>query len=219
MSLCNHVLSVVCRHWRCCHCHHCHLWTVLSTGLIIETSYLTHICTYAPSICAWISEYKLYFLNGSHFSSFLYVALLTTWFRLEPSSLAQLWTYTGAIHTEEIRHWWRISLELQFFKIFTFYFFPIHNLLWETNYNELLAHLAIMPKSLCNHELSIMGQHCCQPLSIYIVLCHCLKQSFLATGLITETSCLAHTCTYSPGICTWIIKSIQPVFFKQEPFS
>ena len=54
MSLCNHELSVV---W--CHCHHCHLcylWTVLpATGLITETSYLAHICTYAPSICTCIS--------------------------------------------------------------------------------------------------------------------------------------------------------------------
>ena len=42
-------------------------------------------CTYAPSICTWISEYNLYFLNGSHFSSFLHVVLLTTWFSWEPS--------------------------------------------------------------------------------------------------------------------------------------
>ena len=46
-----------------------------------------------------VSEYNMYFLNGSHFSSFLYVAFLTTWFSLEPSYLAQLCTCTGAIHT------------------------------------------------------------------------------------------------------------------------
>ena len=60
MSLCNHTLSVVCR----CHCRRlrlrhrlCHprrrrLCTALPvTGLIIEASYLTNICSYAPSIC------------------------------------------------------------------------------------------------------------------------------------------------------------------------
>ena len=47
MSLCNHVLSVVCH---CC--QHRHLCTALPvTGLIIEASYLTNICSYAPSIC------------------------------------------------------------------------------------------------------------------------------------------------------------------------
>ena len=36
--------------------HCCHLWTVLpATGLITETSYLAHNCTYAPSICTCIS--------------------------------------------------------------------------------------------------------------------------------------------------------------------
>ena len=52
VSLYNHELSVVCCHWHCCRCHWCRLWTVLpSTGLITETSYFAHICTYAPSIC------------------------------------------------------------------------------------------------------------------------------------------------------------------------
>ena len=48
-----------------------------------------------------VSEYNLYFLNGSHFSSILHVALLTAWFNLEPSYLAQLCTCTGAIHTKK----------------------------------------------------------------------------------------------------------------------
>ena len=50
MSLCNHALSIMC-HCHCCH-HHWHLCTALPvTGLIIEASYLTNICSYAPSIC------------------------------------------------------------------------------------------------------------------------------------------------------------------------
>ena len=36
----------------------------------------------------------MYFLNGSHFSKFLYVALLSTWLNLEPSYLTQLCIYT-----------------------------------------------------------------------------------------------------------------------------
>ena len=57
MSLCNHALSVMCRcHCHCRHhhhrCQHWHLCTALPvTGLIIETSYLTNLCSYAPSIC------------------------------------------------------------------------------------------------------------------------------------------------------------------------
>ena len=45
-----------------------------------------------------------YFLNGSHFSKFLYVALLSTWLNLEPSYLAQLCIYTGATYRGEIIH-------------------------------------------------------------------------------------------------------------------
>ena len=80
MTLCNHELPFLC--WD----HH-HLWTV--TGLITETSYLSHTCTYTPSI-------------SSYFRYFIYLALLTTCLSLEPSYLAQLCTYTGATHREEI---------------------------------------------------------------------------------------------------------------------
>ena len=56
MSLCNHALSVVCRRRRRrrrCWCRRrWRLCTALPvTGLIIEASYLTNICSYAPSIC------------------------------------------------------------------------------------------------------------------------------------------------------------------------
>ena len=57
-----------------------------------------------------------YFLNGSHFSKFLYVALLSTWLNLEPSYLAQLCIYTGATHREKIMHLSTIFLKLQIFK-------------------------------------------------------------------------------------------------------
>ena len=101
MSLCNHELSI--------HVVSCGIVMALvlssvdsppsSHGLITESSYLAHTCTYAPSICTRISKYNMYFLNGSHFSLFLYLALLTTWLNLEPSYLAQLCPYTGTTHT------------------------------------------------------------------------------------------------------------------------
>ena len=49
-----------------------------------------------------LGQCDLYFLNDSHFSKFLYVALLATWLNLEPSYLAQLCTYTGATCKGEI---------------------------------------------------------------------------------------------------------------------
>ena len=66
----------------------------------------------------------MYFLNGSHFSKFLYVALLSTWLNLEPSYLAQLCIYTGATYREEIMHVSIIFLKLRiFFKISHFALF------------------------------------------------------------------------------------------------
>ena len=118
MSLYNHALSVVCRRrrrlyrqWR----RHRHLCTALPvTGLIIEASYAHEI----------LSQCDIYFLNGGHFSKFLYLALLSTWLNLEPSYLTQLCTYTGASHREEIIHLSIIFLKLWIFKkIFTFYTF------------------------------------------------------------------------------------------------
>ena len=54
----------------------------------------------------------MYFLNGSHFTKFFYVALLSMWLNLEPSYLAQLCTYTGATHREEIMNLSIIFLKL-----------------------------------------------------------------------------------------------------------
>ena len=70
-----------------------------------------------------LSQCDIYFLNGGHFSKFLYLALLSTWLNLEPSYLAQLCTYTGATHREEIIHLSIIFLKLWIFKKFTFYTF------------------------------------------------------------------------------------------------
>ena len=75
--------------------------------------YILHTYAHMPLVYAheFVSEYKLYFLNGSHFSSFLYVVLLTTWLSLEPSYLAQLWTCTGALHSQRIMQLWTIFLK------------------------------------------------------------------------------------------------------------
>ena len=59
-----------------------------------------------------LSQCDVYFLNGSHFSKFLYVALLSTWLNLEPSYLAQLCINTGATYREEIMHLSIIFLKL-----------------------------------------------------------------------------------------------------------
>ena len=115
MSLCNHALSVV---WCCrlCHRHQCHwhhLCTALpGTALIIETLCLANMSislVYAHEI---LGQCDMYFLNGSLFSKFLYVALLSTWLNLEPSYLAQLCIYTGATYREEIMHLSIIFLKL-----------------------------------------------------------------------------------------------------------
>ena len=102
-----------------CHWHCEHLCKDIPvTALIIEASYLTDICIYAPSLCTWnISQCDVYFLNDSHFIKFHYVALLSTWLNLEPSYLAQLCINTGATHREEIiMHLSIIFLKLIIFK-------------------------------------------------------------------------------------------------------
>ena len=75
--------------------------------------HILHIYAHMPLVYAHelVSEYNMYFLNGSHFSSILHVDLLTTWFNLEPSYLAQLCTCTGAIHTQKIMQLWTIFLK------------------------------------------------------------------------------------------------------------
>ena len=74
-----------------------------------------------------LSQCDIYFLNGSHFSKFLYLALLSIWLNLEPSYLAQLCTYTEATHKEEIIHLSIIFLKLWIFKIFcTFWLIGKH---------------------------------------------------------------------------------------------
>ena len=131
MSLCNHALSVVCR----CRQRRRLCTALLVTGLIIEASYLTNICSYAPIVYAHeiLSQCDVYFLNGGHFSKFLYLALLSTWLNLEPLYLAQLCTYTGATHREEI-----IQLSIIFLKLWIFK--KIHILLFDS--------LANMPRIL-----------------------------------------------------------------------
>ena len=65
-NLCNHKLSVVCRH----------PWTVfLATGMIIETSYLACTCTKnLIHVYEILGQYN-FFVNASHFSIFLYSGL------------------------------------------------------------------------------------------------------------------------------------------------
>ena len=84
-----------------------------------------------------LGQCDVYFLNGSHFSKFLYVALLYTWLNLEPSYMAQLCIYTGDTYRGEIMHLSIIFVKLWIFKIFHILHF--------------LAHLAYMWKVLILH--------------------------------------------------------------------
>ena len=68
----------------------------------------------------------VYFLNGSHFGKFLYVALLSTWLNLEPSYLAQLCIYIGATYRGEIMHLSVIFVKFRIFKKFHILHFLAH---------------------------------------------------------------------------------------------
>ena len=93
---------------------------------------------------------------------------------------------------------------------------PLNITLWSKP-NDLLwflAHLALMPMSLSNHELSVVCWHPAPSLS---------SSSSLASSVDSHPSYrFDHrnfiSCTYAPSICTWIIKLMQCVFFKWQPF-
>ena len=72
-----------------------------------------------------------------------------------------------------------------------------------------LAHLVM---SLCNHALSVVWC-CCRHLRCRQHLCTALP----VIALIIETSYLANICSYTPNICTWNIRSMWSIFFKQQP--
>ena len=101
-------------------------WQVWSKKLHILQIYAAMPLVYAHEM---LSQRDIYFLNGSHFSKFLYLALLSTWLNLEPSYLAQLCTYTGATHREEIIHLSIIFLKLWIFKKIHIWHFLTH---WQT---------------------------------------------------------------------------------------
>ena len=82
-----------------------------------------------------LSQCDVYFLNGGHFSKFLYLVLLSTWLNLDPSYLAQLRTYTGATHREEIIHLSIIFLKLWIFKKIHILHFLTH---WQTCQRHLV---------------------------------------------------------------------------------
>ena len=82
-SLCNHKMSILwCHLWH--HWYHWHLWPgLLARGLIIETSYLAHKCTYA-----YVYKYQV---NVIYIFSFLIeLLLLPVWLIIEPSHYTQM---------------------------------------------------------------------------------------------------------------------------------
>ena len=101
MSLCNHELSII-----------SHPALLLSLVLSVDSppshrfdhrNFTSWTCMHIhPSIYEYelVNEYSMDFWNGSHFSQFICVALLTTWLSLEPSYFTQLWACAG-VHTHK----------------------------------------------------------------------------------------------------------------------
>ena len=58
----------------------------------MSCKYMSTPLVYAHEI---LGQCDMYFLNGNHFSKFLYVALLPTWLNLEPSYLTVMHLYWG----------------------------------------------------------------------------------------------------------------------------
>ena len=68
---------------------------------------------------------------------------------------------------------------------------------------SFLAHLAYMPMSLCNHDLSVMCHCCwCHHCHCHHCWCHHLCTAVPVTALLIETLYLADTCTYILSIFT-----------------
>ena len=126
--------------------------------------------------------------------------------------LAQLWTHTGATDPQKIMELW-----IKFWEIIICLWFSHFALShgqcvpWEIHCNELL---------LCYlYFWLIFGIYADEPMqSLCCCHWHHLWTVILATGVITETSYLAHTCTYTSSVCIWNIRSILCVFFKWHPF-
>ena len=119
-----------------------------------------------------LSQYNVYFLNGSHFTKFPYVVLLTTWLSLEPSYL---------LHTQKkLCSCGQYSESYKFLEIFTFSTFS--------------------PCIMCtyNTQNTHTDTHTCTNTPDH----QHLWTVVLAIGLITETSCLPHIYTYAPSIDT-----------------
>ena len=80
-----------------------------------------------------------------------------------------------------------------------------------SNHELSLAHLALMPMSLSNHELSVMCWHPAPLSSLALSVDSFPSYRFDHRIFIF--------CTYAPSICTWIIKSMQPVFLNGSHFN
>ena len=109
-------------------------------------------------------------------------------------SMFQKFHYLTAIVKYCISYFSRIDIGywMMYFKHFIVFF-------------QFLAHLACMPMSLCNHDLSIMC-HCCHCWCHHHHHCWChLCTAVPVIALPIETSYLAHAWTYISSICTWNI--------------
>ena len=123
------------------------------------------------------------------------MALLSTWLNLEPSYLAQLCTYTGGTHREEIMHLSLILSKLQIFKKYSHF--------------ALLAHLAYIPDTKFINDTHIQKYRYTQThahrhtqtdtdiiftfYTFWLIWHTCIPQTYTCTD--TQTCTHTHTCT------------------------
>ena len=112
------------------------------------------------------------------------MALLTTWLNIESSYLAQLCTYTGATHTQEIMQLWTIFLKLLiFWKIHISHFVPPCIMYFEIH---------ITMNSFCvaciyayfngNYFIGLFGIYANEPMQSWIV-CH-VASCIIVIGIV-----------------------------------
>ena len=131
------------------------------------------------------------------------MALLTTWLDLQPSYLAQICTYTGATHTQEIMQLWKIFLKLLiFWKNHISHLVPLCIMYFEIHITmNYFCVACIYTYFNGDYFIGWFGHLCWWAYAIMNCLSsgilhhhwrHCLYTVFTATGLITETSYLAY---------------------------
>ena len=81
-------------------------------------NFISCACMYTSLVCAHeiLGQFDLYLWNGSHFSFFMYLALLSVWLIIEPSNFTQICTSSRPKWTNRTGSLWPI-----FFQLLTFF--------------------------------------------------------------------------------------------------